>query len=266
MTPAGQTLSGSRLAPGVPADYYEQIAAAEHDHWWPAGMRRISAVLLREPLSGDGQAVLDAGCGAGGFLAWLAGTGAFARLAGADIATRAIELAAERVPGAELHVAPLHQLPFADAAFDVVTVNDVLQHVPERTVGAALRECGRVLRPGGLLLIRTSGALRARRQRDDWRAYDRVTLTNELRGAGLCPQRLTYAALVPSLWAAARGESPRAPEAGETGRHGVPKPSSPVVARAGKATTAAECAWLARSRRTIPFGHTLFAVARPHGP
>jgi SAM-dependent methyltransferase len=225
-------------------------------------MRRISEVMLREPLSRGGQAVLDAGCGTGGFLAWLATTGAFTRLVGTDIAIRAIELAGERVPSAELRAAPLHELPFADAEFDVVTVNDVLQHVPERTVGDALRECGRVLRPGGRLLIRTNGALRARRERDDWRAYDRVTLAKELRGAGLHPERLTYAALVPSLWAVARGEVPRAPEAGEAGRHGVPKPSSAVAARAGRATTAAECAWLARSGRTIPFGHTLFAVVR----
>ncbi len=44
------------------------------------------------------------------------------------------------------------RLPFADATFDTVLSNTILHHIPEPE--AVLREARRVLRPGGVLLIR----------------------------------------------------------------------------------------------------------------
>lgn len=259
---SGGEEAGSGLAPGVPDDYYERIAAVEGGHWWHSGMRDLTAVLLADALAGKDQALLDAGCGTGGFLRWIAGTGAFSRLVGADLSTRALGLAQEQLPELELRLAPLHELPFADGTFDVVTVNDVLQHVPEDQVTAALRECARVLRSGGTLLIRTNGAWRARRERDDWRIYDRRTLAARLELAGLQPERLTFAAMVPSLWAVARGQAPRTPRSAEDPPDGIPDPTSKLIDRVGRFAIAGERWWLARSLRPIPFGHTLFAVAR----
>jgi len=44
-------------------------------------------------------------------------------------------------------------LPFEDQSFDTVTMLAVLNHVPQESREAVLAECGRVLRPGGGLVI-----------------------------------------------------------------------------------------------------------------
>ena len=48
------------------------------------------------------------------------------------------------------------KLPFADDTFDMVLLNDVLEHIPQRDVPLMLREAYRVLRPGGISIIHTS--------------------------------------------------------------------------------------------------------------
>lgn len=53
---------------------------------------------------------------------------------------------------AEYAVGDVHDLPFPDASFDVVHAHQVLQHVADPVL--ALREMGRVGRPGGLIAVR----------------------------------------------------------------------------------------------------------------
>jgi SAM-dependent methyltransferase len=213
-------------------------------------MREIEATLLRGRLHGS---VLDAGCGTGGFLTWAAARGTFSRLAGVDISAEAIELAREVVPSAELRVAPLDRLPFGDGEFDLAVSHDVLQHVPEAVLDAGLRELRRVLRPGGALLVRTNGDRRARRERDDWRAYDAATLAADLRRAGFAVRRVTYANALLSL------AEPR-PAAPTGERCGIPRRASGPRAAVGSALLRTEALLVGRGGH-LPFGHTLFALA-----
>ncbi|MBA2643092.1 MAG: class I SAM-dependent methyltransferase [Actinobacteria bacterium] len=246
------------LAPGVPSDYYQAIADAEGHHWWHRGMLAISDALLGPRLNAGGR-VLDAGCGTGGFLRFLTENGEFASVAGVDIASTAIELASRRLPEADLRVAPLNDLPFEAQSFELVVANDVLQHVPEGELPESLRELHRVLVPGGTLFVRTNGSRRHRRERDDWRAYDFESLSTALASAGFACERLTYANVVLSLVAAALGRSPVAPSAEG---HGIPVGAgSPWKARLGLRLLRAEACWLSRPGRSLPYGHTLFAVA-----
>ena len=253
--------SGTALAPGIPADYYDRIFEHEERHWWYRGMRELSAALLGDRLHRPGARVLDAGCGTGGFLRWLLDRGSFAAAAGVDIGSAAIELARVRVPEADLRVAPLRELPFAEASFDLVVTNDVLQHVPEGDVAASLRELRRVLVPDGTLLLRTNGARRLRRERADWRAYDRRTVVAELERAGFACERVTYVNCVLSTYAALRGRVPHAPTESVDG---IPtrEPGRLTSAVAG-AVLRSEARWLARPGRTLPYGHTLLALASP---
>jgi ubiquinone/menaquinone biosynthesis C-methylase UbiE len=251
----------SRLAPGVPADYYDSIYAVEESHWWHRGMRAISATLLEDRLRDPGLRLLDAGCGTGGFLRFALDAGSPARLCGVDISSAAIELCGRRVPDAELYVTPVWEIPFEDGAFDVIVMNDVLQHLPEGRIGATFSELRRLLAPDGALLVRTGGAARLRRERDDWRAYDRRTLVRALEQGGFRCARATYVNLVPSLWAAARGRRPHAPT---EEHHGVARTvPSGASSRMAARLLAAERRYLEDPRRALPYGHTLLALATP---
>jgi SAM-dependent methyltransferase len=110
-----------------------------------------------------GLRVLDVGCGAGGWHARIAATGA--ALIGIDLMPGMLQEA--RATGAALEPTPLlaqvdaQALPFGAATVDRVLCAGVLYHVPdcERT----LREMRRVLRPGGRAVISTNGAYAMRR-------------------------------------------------------------------------------------------------------
>jgi SAM-dependent methyltransferase len=247
------------LAPGIQADYYQRIHLFEQSHFWYRGMRQISAALLGDALTRPGQRILDAGCGTGGFLRWALDSGSFASASGIDIGSAAVELARERVPEADLRTGPLRSLPFDDGSFDLVVTNDVLQHIPEDDVADSLRELHRVLSAGGLLFLRTNGSKTLRRERDDWRAYDRATLARELEAAGFRLRRLTYANTVLSAWGAFRGRAPKAPSESQDG---IPSSlPNPAVSAIGGLLLSGEAHWLKPPGRTLPSGHTLFALA-----
>lgn len=244
----------------VPADYYRRLHAIEEQHWWQAGMREIAASMLGERLLRPQQALLDAGCGTGGFLRWLSTRGSFERLCGVDVSAEAIALAREAVPRAELHVAPIDELPFEARTFDLVVLNDVLQHVDETDVTKGIVALRRVLRPDGALLVRTNGGRTTRRERSDWRLYDEPSLRDELELGGLRVLRTTYANLVLSAWGAVRGKAPKAPSESTCG---IPGPAGRISNAIGRAVLGQEARYLRRTGRRLPYGHTLFAVAVP---
>ena len=244
-------------APGVPEDYYRRIHQAEQRHWWHRGMLAITEALLGARLTA-GSRLLDAGCGTGGFLRWALDRAQLERVCGVDIGSAAIELARERVPEAELAVTPLTTLPFEDGTFDLVSLNDVLQHVPEDDVELSLGELRRVTTADGTLLVRTGGSRELRQERDDWRAYSSDALRSTLEEAGWSCRRVTYANTLLSAVATVRGRTPHAPD---EGRHGIPSMPSSFQSAVGRALLGAEARYLRAPGRTLPYGHTLFAVA-----
>ena len=109
-------------------------------------------VLLRKALADlqAGARILDAGCGSGEFLLFLAGLGY--EVTGVDLSPAAISKAKAVVPVARLEAASLEQrLPFASGAFAAIWCTEVLEHLFD--VHSALTELNRVLMPGGLLIL-----------------------------------------------------------------------------------------------------------------
>jgi ubiquinone/menaquinone biosynthesis C-methylase UbiE len=105
----------------------------------------------------SGDRILDIGCGTGDLLSLCATREPGAILVGIDPDEDALELASHKIPGT-IHAAELHQgsaqdLPFEDDAFDIVCATRLLASFPARPRAEALRECWRVLRPGGRLLV-----------------------------------------------------------------------------------------------------------------
>lgn len=108
--------------------------------------------LARLSIDLRGARVLDVGCGSGYSTELLARHLAPSRLCAFDLMPEQVEMAmARRVPGAEIRVADVTELPYDDGSFDVAFVFGILHHVPEWR--GALREIARVLAPGGVLCV-----------------------------------------------------------------------------------------------------------------
>jgi SAM-dependent methyltransferase len=93
--------------------------------------------------------VLDLGCGAGRALMLARARGA--EVAGLDASEPLLRIARSRLPGARIEQGDLEALPFADSSFDVVTGFNSLQFASD--IPGALREAGRVCRPGGTVTM-----------------------------------------------------------------------------------------------------------------
>jgi 2-polyprenyl-3-methyl-5-hydroxy-6-metoxy-1,4-benzoquinol methylase len=100
--------------------------------------------------------VLDAGCGWGGKAVYFAEHSGLRSMTAFDIAwdmSAPEQFARERgVESCRFLNASVEEMPFEDESFDVVLMEDVLEHVTDPA--RALEECARVLRPGGRLFLR----------------------------------------------------------------------------------------------------------------
>ncbi len=107
-----------------------------------------------------GKRCLDAGCGGGRYSFAMARMGA-AEVVGVDVGDEGLLDARRRADAVgasnlEFRKASLLDMPFEDAEFDFVCCSGVLHHTPG--VEQGLRECFRVLRPGGSLYLLLYGA------------------------------------------------------------------------------------------------------------
>jgi 2-polyprenyl-3-methyl-5-hydroxy-6-metoxy-1,4-benzoquinol methylase len=169
------------------ADYVGQEAARR------AQARRKLALLRHLPPRVPRQGrLLDVGCAAGFFLAEAR---AHYEVQGVELSAWSSAYARERL-GLPVLTGTLPEARLPADHFDVVTLWDVIEHVPEPV--PLLAEAARVLKPGGRLVLTTGdwGSAYAQRQGPAWHLmtppwhltmFSRATLAQAAARAGLEP-------------------------------------------------------------------------------
>jgi SAM-dependent methyltransferase len=142
-------------APTGSAERWGPLWGARPDDWALSEDQQTPtyfAALERVELK-PGQAVLDIGCGVGAFLRIVSARGAHP--SGIDASDALIELARTRLPHADLRVGDMQALPYDDDTFDLVTGFNSFFFADD--IVAAVREAGRVAKPGAPVVIQAWG-------------------------------------------------------------------------------------------------------------
>ncbi len=171
----------------VYADRYDDIKhfRQEYDHMYLAQPILERIAPQRAPL------VLDVATGTARMpIAYLRHAHFQGRIVGADLSRKMLAKAAAKLgnePRVTLLWTPAERLPFANDTFDVVTCLEALEFMEQPE--AAMAECVRVLRPGGLLLLTN---------RINTRLMPGKTMTDETMQALL--ESLGMAQVEPEYW------------------------------------------------------------------
>ncbi|ETW22423.1 SAM-dependent methlyltransferase [Mycobacterium gastri 'Wayne'] len=131
------TLTGERTIPDLDVENY----------WF----RRHEVVYQRLAPRCAGRDVLEAGCGEGYGADLIAEVAR--RVIAIDYDEAAVAHVGSRYPRVDVMQANLAELPLPDASVDVVVNFQVIEHLWDQ--GGFVRECARVLRPSGLLMVST---------------------------------------------------------------------------------------------------------------
>lgn len=94
--------------------------------------------------------LLEIGFGAGAFLHRMQAEGW--NVTGVDFDPQAVERVRSQL-GLNVYCGSLRDVAFAERSFDVIAMSHVIEHLPDPR--AVLRECFRILRPGGTLVLVT---------------------------------------------------------------------------------------------------------------
>lgn len=161
---SGEQLLAARSDPKLANVLYHDWESATYDRKWSISYdqrcidyARDRFTLIAGSAGWPYPSALELGCGTGFFLLNLMQAGVVAADGGhvSDISPGMVEVATRNAGSlgfaVDGRVADAEQIPYPDGSFDLVVGHAVLHHIPD--VELALRECLRVLRPGGRLVF-----------------------------------------------------------------------------------------------------------------
>ena len=134
--------------------FYEEFSydAGVRDWLHPNGRHEHLKIELDDTLGGArGLRILDLGCGAGVLSSHLCRYGA---VTGLDLSRSAIALAGLLEPRAHFEAGAI-ETHTADSAYDLITLFDVIEHVPPAERPELFKHLRRVLAPGGWIFLST---------------------------------------------------------------------------------------------------------------
>lgn len=163
---------------------FKNIYRNESTHYYYVDTHSLVIDLIKKYAPhGRLRSILDAGCGTG-----LLGTKLqqLGRVIGIDISPIAIRYAKKR--GVHSRRASIEKLPFSSNTFDVVTSVDVLYHTQVKHDATAISETLRVLKPGGVFILRVPAVSWLKRNHDTYvcakKRYDKADLYQLLHCSG----------------------------------------------------------------------------------
>jgi SAM-dependent methyltransferase len=256
----GAAAQGS--APAFDPSAYTDLLEREGRHFWFLARKRIVREILQQiaPRLGEGFRAVEVGCGNGDLLGVLEGMSGHPFAVGIDLFHEGLLYARGRVS------CPLIRGDVCDVSFrkpfDLVLLCDVLEHVDDDA--AALKNIHGFLKPAGTLLLAVPAHPFLWSDFDEAaghrRRYTRCELERRLLRAGFSVEYLTHfmAPVLPLVWLKRRVAEPCMP-AKSTDLAVIP-----FVNGLLERLLAAELP-LILSRRRIPFGSSLLAIASRNG-
>jgi SAM-dependent methyltransferase len=128
---------------------YDQMAELDSRHWWFTARHRILEGVIERIVKPPGDArILELGAGTGHNLAMLS---RFGSVEASELDPGARKLASERLGRPVVEAALPDLSMFPAAAYDLIALLDVLEHVPDDQ--ASLVAIKQRLKPGGALLL-----------------------------------------------------------------------------------------------------------------
>ena len=249
-------------------DDFARLRAVEETHFWFVSRNDLIEAALSSIVTNGStpSSVLDIGCGTGNTLGVLRRRLPQAAIVGIDPFRTGL-LFARRYDDVHLVQGQVERLPF-QKPFSLIGMFDVLEHMANDIT--ALRGIREVLEPGAPLLMTVPAGQSLWSRYDEesghFRRYHESQLRNALEAAGFRIEYLTHFMTItyPVLWISRRADrwrsalhkGPRRAPAIERELR-LPQAINRLFREILRVETAA-----VRRRRRLPFGASLFAIAR----
>ncbi len=186
---------------------YQKIFKDQEEHWFFAAKRQFFDALLAEKVERNGAlSIADVGCGTGTLFSYLK---QFGSVVGLDISGRALSFAKKISREADVGLvrAKAEEIPLKDNIVDIACLSDVLYHKDIFSDKEVLKECFRILRPKGMLILSDSAFKILKGPHDvaagGRRRYSIPEIRAKLEGSGFSVKRAsyTYMSLFPAVLA-----------------------------------------------------------------
>jgi 2-polyprenyl-3-methyl-5-hydroxy-6-metoxy-1,4-benzoquinol methylase len=129
---------------------YNKIARDWHDevkvsHWWENGLARFMSLVKKN------VTIFDVGCGPGITAKTFIENGF--NVVGIDFSEKMIEIAKEKVPEGKFLVMDVEIIDKIPDLFDAIYLQNVLLHIPKKSVEITLKKISEKLQKGGYMYI-----------------------------------------------------------------------------------------------------------------